>query len=577
MERVARKKPYRQSPVSDCVSCLFMRSFLCIFILIGSLPALAQQVPVLERQVTIQAQDERLDIFLKRLSQESGCVFSYSASSLDVSRSVSYEFEQQTTREILETVFDGNIKMKQKGVYVILTPAPNVSKEVVIRGYIVDETSGSRIGNATVYNPVTLRSVTTDQYGYFEYVVKKPTANDYKLIVKKVDYTDTVLLAPQKRSSFQKISIRIDKEKLNNVGESLAKPAVKFWSWTKRSVASIHLTNMRDTIHRTWQVSFVPFVGTNRKLSGSVTNDWSFNMIGGYSAGTNKAEFGGVFNINTSNVKAFQAAGVFNLNGGETKGVQLGGTFNLNLQSASGVQAAGFANLNMQNMQGVQLAGFLNLTGKHTTGAQVAGFANISKTINGTQVAGFVNIAKHVTGSQIGFLNIADSIRGVPIGFLSFVAKGYHTLELGADEVIPVNISFRTGVRAFYNIISVGVRPENTDSVTWSFGYGVGTSPRILKKLYLNIEVTANQINKGNIEALNVINRMYAGLDFQVAKNFALYAGPTVSIRIYDTTFNRHPELFTYYTPTIQSERTYTQHDLASQIWWGFRAGIRLF
>ena len=343
-----------------------MRSFLCVFILVGSLPVLAQQVPILERQVSIQAQDERLDIFLKRLSQESGCVFSYSASSLDVSRSVSFEFEQQTTREILETVFDGNIKMKQKGVYVILTPAPSVSKEVVIRGYIVDETSGSRIGNATVYNPVTLRSVTTDQYGYFEYVVKKPTADDYKLIVKKVDYTDTVLLAPQKRSSFQKISIRLDKEKLNNVGESIAKPAVKLWSWTKKSVASIHLTNMRDTIHRTWQVSFVPFVGTNRKLSGSVTNDWSFNIIGGYSAGTTKAEFGGVFNINTGNVKAFQAAGVFNLNGGETKGVQLGGTFNLNLQSTSGVQAAGFANLNMQNMQGVQLAGFLNMAGKHT-------------------------------------------------------------------------------------------------------------------------------------------------------------------------------------------------------------------
>lgn len=538
---------------------------------------LAQQVPVLERPVTIHAQNERLDLFLKRLSHEAGCVFSYSASSLDVSRSVSYGFEQQTTREILETVFDGNIKMKQKGVYVILAPASKDTKEIVIRGYVVDEQSGSRISDATVYNPVTLRSVTTDQYGYFEYVVKKPTAEDYKLIVKKVDYADTVVLAPQKRSSFQRISIRIDKEKLNNVGESFAKPAVKAWTWTKNSIASINLGNVRDTIHRTWQVSFVPFVGTNRKLSGSVTNDWSFNMIGGYSAGTTKAEFGGVFNINTGNVKVFQAAGVFNLNGGETKGVQLGGTFNLNLQSTHGVQAAGFANLTMKNIEGAQLAGFLNLTGKHTEGAQVAGFANISKTINGTQVAGFVNIAKHVTGSQIGFLNIADSIRGVPIGFLSFVANGYRTLELGADEVIPVNISFRTGVRAFYNIISVGVRPEDTDSVTWSFGYGVGTSPRILKKLYLNIEATANQINKGNIEALNVVNRMYAGLDFQVARKFAIYAGPTVSIRIYDTTFNRHPELFTYYTPTIQSERTYTRHDLASQIWWGFRAGVRLF
>lgn len=537
---------------------------------------MAQQVPVLERTVTLTAQDERLDSFLKRLSHEAGCVFSYSASALDVQRSVTYQFNNETTREILETVFEGQVRIKQKGVYVILTPLPKSSREVVISGYVVDEASGEKVESATVYNPVTLRSVTTDQYGYFEYVVKKPTPDDYKLVIKKVDYVDTVIVA-QKQSSFQKISIKIDKEKLNNVGESIARPAAKVWAWTKNSVASINLGNVRDTIHRTWQVSFVPFVGTNRKLSGSVTNDWSFNILGGYSAGTNKAEFGGVFNINTGNVKSFQAAGVFNLNGGETNGVQLGGFFNLNLQAASGVQAAGFTNLIMRDAHGAQLAGFLNLAAKHTEGAQVAGFVNISRSISGTQVAGFVNVAQHVKGSQIGFLNIADSIRGVPVGFLSFVAKGYHTLELGADEVIPVNISFRTGVRAFYNIISVGMRPEKSDSVTWSFGYGVGTSPRILKKLYLNIEATANQVNKGNVEALNLVNRFYTGLDFQVARKFALYAGPTLSIRVYDTTFTRHPELFTYYTPKIQSEKAYPQDDLATQVWWGFRVGVRFF
>lgn len=88
---------------------------------------------------------------------------------------------------------------------------------------------------------------------------------------------------------------------------------------------------------------------------------------------------------------------------------------------------------------------------------------------------------------------------------------------------------------------------------------------------------SANQVNKGNVEALNLVNRVYTGLDFQVARKFALYAGPTLSIRVYDTTFNNHPVLFTYYTPTIQSERTYPQHDLATQVWWGFRAGIRFF
>ncbi len=554
-----------------------MRYFYSLLIVFGAFHALARQAPVLERAVTLHAQDERLDSFLKRLSHEAGCIFSYNASALDVKRNVTYQFSNQTTREILEIVFDGKVKMKQRGVYVILTPVSNTSNEVVISGYIVDEASGEKIESATVYDPVSLRSVTTDQYGYFEYVVKKPTPDDYKLVVKKVDYTDTVVFASQKRSSFQKISIRIDKEKLNNVGENIAKPATQLWLWTKRSVASIHVNNMRDTIHRTWQTSLVPFIGTNRKLSGSVTNDWSFNIIGGYSAGTNKAEFGGVFNINTGNVKAFQAAGVFNLNGGETKGVQLGGTFNLNLQSTQGVQAAGFVNLTLQDVRGVQLAGFLNLTGKHTEGAQVSGFANISKSISGTQVAGFINVARHVNGSQIGFLNVVDSVRGVPVGFLSFVAKGYHTFELGADEVLPANISFRTGVRAFYNIFTVGVRPEKADSITWAFGYGVGSSPRLAKKIFVGFELTAQQLNKGNVEALNLINRFYIGFDYQFAKKFALYAGPSLTLRVYDTTYNHHPNLFTYYTPTIMSEKTYTGQNIGQQLWWGFRAGVRIF
>ena len=227
---------------------------------------MAQQVPVLERTVTLTAQDERLDSFLKRLSHEAGCVFSYSASALDVQRSVTYQFNNETTREILETVFEGQVRIKQKGVYVILTPLPKSSREVVISGYVVDEASGEKVESATVYNPVTLRSVTTDQYGYFEYVVKKPTPDDYKLVIKKVDYADTVVLAQQKRSSFQKISIEIDKEKLSNVGESIARPAAKVWTWTKNSVASINLGNVRDTIHRTWQVSFVPFVGDRKSV-----------------------------------------------------------------------------------------------------------------------------------------------------------------------------------------------------------------------------------------------------------------------------------------------------------------------
>jgi hypothetical protein len=44
-------------------------------------------------------------------------------------------------------------------------------------------------------------------------------------------------------------------------------------------------------------------VGTHGKLSGQVTNNFSFNILGGYGAGVNGAEVGGLFNIDKKDVK----------------------------------------------------------------------------------------------------------------------------------------------------------------------------------------------------------------------------------------------------------------------------------
>src|SRR5690606_38989007 len=52
-----------------------------------------------------------------------------------------------------------------------------------------------------------------------------------------------------------------------------------------RKESSINMRNIRDTLYRDFQVSFVPFVGTNEMLSGNVINDYSLNVLGGYSLG----------------------------------------------------------------------------------------------------------------------------------------------------------------------------------------------------------------------------------------------------------------------------------------------------
>lgn len=348
--------------------------------------------------------------------------------------------------------------------------------------------------------------------------------------------------------------------------------------------------NLEDTTTTSFQFSFVPFVGTNGTNSGNVVNDYSFNWLGGYSAGTNKLEMAGLFNINRGDMRGVQMAGWFNQVGGKVDGVQLAGLFNSNLDSVKGVQLAGLANFTTgsvdgvqiagvanfspKKVEGVQLAGVMNFTAEDLKGSQISGILNFTaKNVNGSQ-AGLLNFAKKIDGFQLGLINFSDSINGIPVGFLSFVRSGYHTAEISVNEIMPVNLGFRTGKREFYNIVFAGIRPEWDDQVTWSFGYGVGTSPRLGKKTFLNIELSSEQLSQGKVEALNLVNRLYVGGEFQAAKGLAIFAGPTLNFRVYDSSYSSHPDLFTYTNTSVHSDR-YHPENLGSQFWWGFRAGFR--
>jgi len=539
------------------------------FLILGNVRS--QTIPVLERKVTLAAQNERIDNLLKQVSQDAGCVFSYSSSVIDVSRTFSGEFDERPLREVLEVIFEGQVQVNSKGVYVILTPKPGSSKGVTISGYVVDE-SGKGIRDATVYDPITLKSSTTDEYGYFQFDVKNPAEENFELIVNKKDFTDTLVL-DNSSNSFQKILLKTE-----GVGKSIAEPVKNFWLWTKNSVGVTNLENVTDTIHRDFQFSLIPFVGSNRKISGSVVNDYSLNLLGGFSGGTAKVELGGLFNIDQGDVRSVQIAGVFNQGGGTVRGVQVAGLVDSAMDSVKAAQLAGLVNFTTGNVSGLQLAGLMNLTTRSVRGAQMAGLINYAhRDVRGAQVAGILNIGRNIHGSQVGLFNYSDSTSGAPFGLISIVRRGYHKLEVGADEVFPLNVAVRTGTRSFYNILFAGMRPEQADSVTWAFGYGVGTSPRLGKKTFLNIEVSSEQMIKGNVEALNLINTAYVGLDWQVVKGIGLYAGPSLNWRLYDSSYTGHPEVFDYVAPKVLSEKNFPAENLATQLWFGFRAGVRFF
>jgi hypothetical protein len=610
-------------------------TLICILAaLSGSKQVLAQSAPGLERIVTISFQQERLDVALTKLAKQAGFTFSYSPTVVETNKIITQQFVNKTVREILDQLFAGTVQYKQKGKYIILTRATisNNKEKQVYSGYIVDEATGERLRDVTVYDPVSLSSTITNSFGYFEIKIDKPPA-DLKLAINKKNYSDTVVAVPSRNGRLLNIPISVNKEKLRSFADSVGSKMGKLWR--RVTAKNKTLQNVDDTLYRTFQMSFVPFVGTNRGLSANVVNDYSLNIVGGLAHGVRKAELAGVFNMDIGDVKGVQVAGVFNAVGGEMKGVQLAGVFNANAHRMNGAQFAGVFNLNLESIdkfaaagvlniskagsnatqvagvgnitagaqskphlagvfnvasrdasaqvagvfnvggesvKGAQVSGVFNFAGKNVDGVQLSGVFNVAgKEVRGGQVSSVLNIGKKVNGVQVGLINISDSIRGVPIGLLSFSAKGYHSIEVAADEIFYTNLSFRTGVRKFYNILTAGVKPStlNQDSTSW-------TSPKLSEKVFLNVDLTSNQVMQGNsIRSLNLINKLYLGVEYKFRKGFAITAGATLNVYTMELGDENPVNLFSDFQPNLLVDRT--SGDYNTRMWIGGKIGLRFF
>lgn len=607
-------------------------------LLVCALPVRSQsqgKTPLLERTITITFERESLEAALKKIGRQGGFSFSYNSSLIEGNRIVTHSFANKTVREVLDQLFKGTIQYKERSRYIILTRAEvrSSNQPRVLTGYVVDESTGQRLKNVSIYDPVTLSSAVTDAYGYFQIKIDNPSADEIKLAVNRVHYTDTVVSVVNDKGLLN-IPIKINTDKIAAFADNVGRRLKRFWTHS----VLMNLENIDDSLHRKTQMSIIPFVGTNHKLSGSVTNDYSFNLLGGYSRGVEKFELGGLFNMVRHDIHGVQIGGLFNAVGGKTDGVQVAGWINTNLDSTKGAQVAGLLNFNWNTasfftmaglmnftrhdahgvgiagltnitlggqrgvhlaglsnfvtkdggpaqvagllnftagyMRGAQVAGLVNFTGRDMNGGQVAGLVNVTGgTHTGVQFASILNYATRVKGAQIGLLNVCDSIDGVPFGLMSFVLKGYHSLEISADEVFYTNVAFRTGVRKFYNIFTAGIKPQETDPVIWSFGYGLGTSPRLARWWYMNIDLTSSQVVKGKVDVLRMLNKLYVGVEWKAARKMALIVGGTLNAYVTDSDAAAD-DVFTDYRPHLWRNHTYSD-GTNLKLWFGAKVGIR--
>jgi len=82
-------------------------------------------------------------------------------------------------------------------------------------------------------------------------------------------------------------------------------------------------------------------------------------------------------------------------------------------------------------------------------------------------------------------------------------------------------------------------------------------------------------VNKGSFtNSISLLNKLYLGFDFQVAKKFSITAGATLNGYISDPSYTENPTLFTDFSPNLIKSHSFS-NGKQLDMWWGGKVGIR--
>ncbi len=587
---------------------MFKKIFIIAAIFSANINTYAQNNLV--KRISINAQNEHLQNVLQDLSKKGKFTFSYNTSILPKDSLVSLKAYNMMVQDILDSLLNGNFEYKEASNYVVLRACPNslslipeksepIGRKYVISGYIIDNSDGHKIKDASVYDKQLFKSTLTDNQGYFKLKIKSSN-QAVRLTVTKDQYKEiTVTMLPAVTFGGQ------DSTKYGfQVGNGVV--ATYFGKIFVSSKQKIQNANLGGFFTQSpVQVSFVPGLSTHGFYNSQMVNKVSLNALAGYSAGVNGVELAGLFNVNKYNVRNFQAAGLINTVGGTVNGVQLAGIGNVVLDSVVGVQGAGIFNAVKSNFIGVQMAGIVNANKGSMTGTQLAGIANLNTkelkgtqfagigntsikavkgwqtagiynvaidSLNGGQLAGIVNYAKKVKGFQMGLVNIADTLDGVSLGLLNLSKNGYHKLALSSNELTNTNLSLITGNAKLYTALRAGYNVSDTAKV-FSYGAAIGHDFRFNKTFSVGTQISFDQLYLGSWNKSNLLSKAGFNLQFQLAKGIGLFAGPYYNV--YYT--NQINKVKNYSSPVLSRGLAYHSYSSKVKGWVGFEAGIRLF
>ncbi len=597
-------------------------------LLIAGGSSLFSQATCLQRKVALDIPNCSLEVALIEIGKAGRFRFSYDADLIPGGRQVRVKAKNISVSALLKELLGKDVHPREVGNHVILVPGKTEAREkqsfpyITVRGAILDASNRRTLGDATVYEIENKHSAVSNKNGAYKLII--PTGKKARgLTYCKSGYADTVIFIRQAvdrhvdillsplEPGLSRMSILYGLVAINRVD------SMDLVNWLVPREAMVNSQNLEVRSLRTFQVSIIPYIGTNWKVSGSITNRFSLNLLAGYTGGLKGVEVGGLLNITRNDVsglqiggfgnivgghgKGWQIAGLFNFDLGKFEGVQVGGFFNYGPDTVKGVQISGLASIITGRIKGVQisglagivthhcdgwqLSGLLSLTLKdikkgqiaglvnycnNSDGLQLAGLVNITRRHNsGVQIAGLVNYATMVHGVQIGIVNVCNTVeRGVPIGLFSYVQQGYHLFELSGNEIFYGNAAFKSGTKSFYNFIQVGIG----SNYKLQGSYGIGTIFKLGRKFSINLDASAGFV-------YHPVDTIYHGLllkfnpaaEYRFAKHFAIFAGPAYNCFVFSkgkpSATERGISTYDFYFKSTENA--------SIQMWIGGVAGVR--
>jgi hypothetical protein len=407
----------------------------------------------LSKPQSIKVSNQPIQEVLTILSNQGNFNFSYNSKIIKKDSLISYTASNKPLIQILQQILPREFEYKESGNYIIIRRKPITTSNIIsqsqsttayyiIDGFVVDEETGERIPEASIYDKNNLISTLSDERGYFVLKLKNKY-NTSEISISKINYQDTSIIV--KAGLNQQVSFALSRKpvyncietdpSLTNIVSNTSEPSTlevereeiskqrylsKLILTSKRKVQNLNLKDF--IVNRPFQFSVIPMISSRGKMNPQVISKTSINLFGGYCGGVSWIEIGGLFNIDKKDVKQIQLAGLFNLVGGNSQGLQASGIYNQVLGQVDGVQLGGIANIADREVKGLQAASILNLANGNVDGVQISGLANIAESkIEGMQISSLINMAKEIKGVQIGFINFTQSFSGTSIGFINIV------------------------------------------------------------------------------------------------------------------------------------------------------------